>query len=116
MPYHLPTAFVANDYLCEFLLAQGLVETTDAASPDGPRHFHKETAAGQPPLRIELNLAATTIEVYQLPDIGGTYTSLPAAALVLLLTTQPCPQQASFFHQLLQALGGAHPRSEHWGR
>lgn len=107
MPYHhLPTAFVANDYLCEFLLAQGLVETTTAADAVGCRTFTVRAFDTW----LTVDQASAEIEVLAGHRIQQRYARIPAAALVLLLTmARDVPAQVGLFLMLLSELNGWAP-------
>jgi hypothetical protein len=82
--HHLPTAFVANDHLCEFLLAQGLIETTDSDSGEGCRWFTR--GEGITALEIEVSQPRAEIEVHAMPAIHHGFTLLLTTALLHLLS------------------------------
>lgn len=109
MTYHcLPRAFVANDYLCEFLLAYGLKETTSANPNIGPGCRDFEKGEGGDTLTIVVNQMQAEIEVYGPGSLDKGCTSIPAAAMVLLVTmdyTQP--RQQVLFRLAVAELDGA---------
>jgi hypothetical protein len=104
MPYHqLPAAFVANDFLCDFLLAQGLTENTVTNDRAGCRTFTVLALDTW----LTVDQPAGEIEVLAGHCIQRRYARLPAAALVLLLTmARDIPAEVGLFLMLVSQFNG----------